>query len=286
LKKTALFLVSAAVVFELASAQTIRLNKPSAAPVAPAEPSKAPGLNTRELWFSNTYQRLYMGQFEDFRYGDTAAMFPVIFSQSATAYAGSCPQYIAPDSPVITIEKRTQDGAGNTVLSESRKYVVERRFHAKTQEYGHSYMRPLIGEEVLVMIKRNGCDSPQTLQYMENLLRYAEGKPPVQKSPSKLPVPKARPLQASQLTQTQDSIFVACAADYKKRAAATNALYDEASDEKWCRCISIGYEKALKPDEFREFMSAPADFISKVSKDEPGAQRNWRLFSPVGNCRG
>jgi hypothetical protein len=150
--------------------------------------NKASSFDTTGLENSRQYQNIYRGQFDQL---DTfGQLMRTYFVQTAMVYAQYCRDAIAADSPSITVSRTTRDGWGNTLSASQATWLIDSRFHKKVQEFGPDHLRAIgaVYAEARILLERNGCVSAPTMQYLENLLRWAHGRPPVQREvPEPLP---------------------------------------------------------------------------------------------------
>lgn len=139
------------------------------------------GLNTRGLAQSEIYQRIYYGHFAKLRsrHRFEVEHFKDLFVHSAMAYAMQCPDAIAADSPTFAITAVDVDAWGNKPNYQTQRYAIDTRFYEKVSEYGvpHNFD---YGGELFLLFRHNACVSHQTIQYLENLLRFAYNQPSVQ----------------------------------------------------------------------------------------------------------
>jgi hypothetical protein len=140
------------------------------------------GLDTQGMVDSDIYQQLYYGQFDALRAinGFERTHFQYLFVDAATAYATVCPTFLSVDSVTIAITFTTVDGLGNHLGSSTRQRIVDARFAPKAQEFGVAYQAGAAGQQLVALFQRNHCVTPQVIQFLENLLRFADKQPPVQ----------------------------------------------------------------------------------------------------------
>jgi hypothetical protein len=171
LKAGLIFLLTVAVVPAMAQ-QTVRVYD-------------GEGLDTQGMIDSEVYQHLYYGQFDLLRArnGFEKNHFAYLFVDAATAYASVCRTFISVDSTAITVTATTVDGRGNHLSSSSRERVVDARFSAKVGEYGVAYQAGAAGKQLVALFQRNHCVTPEVVQFLENLLRFANRQPPLQDKP-------------------------------------------------------------------------------------------------------
>ena len=153
----------------VAFAQSNHLNRPS-------------GFDTRDVagLYSERFQLIYLGRFDELRatHGFTEVLHD-LFSHSALGWSIECAAQLAPDSPTFPVTVTTKNGYGTEIASNTRNHKIDSRFAEKIREYGVPYQSMSSYQR---LFRRNGCDSPATRQYLDNLVRLAYGKPPVQPS--------------------------------------------------------------------------------------------------------
>jgi hypothetical protein len=147
-----------------------------------ARKSGASTLVTTGLGFPDIYQNIYLGRFDDLRADRRLSgdLFQYMFAYAASAYGEICAQDIAADSPTIVVTRITTNGFGGTIDERKAKYLIDTRFAEKADQYGVPFHRDPVGRDLEGLIHRNGCVDAQMIQFLENLLRYAYAKPPVQ----------------------------------------------------------------------------------------------------------
>jgi hypothetical protein len=153
----------------VALAQSNHLNRPS-------------GFDTRDVagLYSERFQLIYLGRFDELRAShDFTNVLHDVFTHSALGWSIKCAEQLAPDSPTFPVTVTTRNGYGTEISSQTRNHKIDTRFAEKIREYGLPYQGISSYQR---LFERNGCDSPATRQYLDNLLRLAYGKPPVQSS--------------------------------------------------------------------------------------------------------
>lgn len=142
-------------------------------------------LDTQGMESSEIFQSLYRGHFAQLRArrGFEEHIFPSVFVHSATAFATVCPKSIAAGSPTVRVTAIEKDGLGNVIHTSSREYKVDRRFAEKADAYGIPHSRNTMGNDLLVVFQRNGCETPHVRRYLENVLHFAYGRPAAQTPP-------------------------------------------------------------------------------------------------------
>jgi hypothetical protein len=147
-------------------------------------------LDTSNLLYSEQIQGIFAGRFEEVRNTPGARnIFSDLFVATAVAYGIVCTDQVAAGSPSLGARVDTKDGWGNTVSSSSRVWLIDQRFAEKASEYGVAHSANLGARNMITLFQRHGCLSQQTAQVIENMLRYAYGRPPVQQQPPE-PLPR------------------------------------------------------------------------------------------------
>lgn len=152
----------------VAQAQSRHLNRPSQ-----FDTRDVAGLHSERL------QLVYLGRFDELRatHGFDQ-FFPDLFSHSTLGWSIACAQHLAPDSPTFPVTVTLENAYGVVRERYTANHKIDTRFAEKIREYGVPYKGFKFYQQV---IERNGCTSAATQQYLDNLLRLAYGKPPVQR---------------------------------------------------------------------------------------------------------
>lgn len=130
--------------------------------------------------FSERFQLIYQGRFDELRKTyQFDQVFADMFVHSALAWSLTCSAHVSPDSPTFSVNATMVNGYGTVVESNTRNHKIDTRFAEKIREYGMSYSN---WSWYRTLFERNGCTSAATQQYLDNLLRLAYGKSPVQQS--------------------------------------------------------------------------------------------------------
>lgn len=192
-----------------------------AMPQSDMRASDQEGLDTRGMIDSEVYQRLYYGHFDLLRVrnGFERNHFSYLFVDATTAYAKVCPHSISVNSTVVKITATTVNGYGSPISSSTRERTVDARFAEKTSEYGVAYYALGAGQQLVTLFERNKCVTPEVIQFLENLLRFAYRQPPVQ---DKAPEPVKRYVTVGEVERAKRTL----AARTSRLDDALNMLMD------------------------------------------------------------
>lgn len=130
---------------------------------------------------SRDYLHIYFGEFEGLRAreGFVNYRFSILYVNAVRAHGAVCDDYLPHNAPSEVINITSYGGfSGPTKIR--AHYRMDRRFIDTVLRYGQ---KKGIDAEALQLFHRNHCVSHETLQFMENLLRYVMDDVPLQEFP-------------------------------------------------------------------------------------------------------
>ncbi|MCC6140092.1 MAG: hypothetical protein IT389_05675 [Nitrospira sp.] len=138
------------------------------------------GLDVEGLPNDGNYLRIYFGEFGALQAKNhfVKKRFPRLYVHAVRAYGIVCGDYLPHNSPVQKIEFFYVKGAFREKTEKS--YRIDPRFYMTVMSFDAGWD---VDSEAYRLIQRNDCTSHATLQFMENLLRFALDEPPVQEVP-------------------------------------------------------------------------------------------------------
>lgn len=158
--------------------------EPKSGHVVPPSNEELAGLDTGGLPSSGDYLRIYFGEFEALKAQDgfVDKRFPRLYVQVVRAHGKVCLDYLPYNSPVETIDYSSQRSHGLIQSSTEvhLRYTIAPRFFTILFAFERGEG---INDEAFMLFQRNLCATQATIQFLENLLRFASGEPPVQELP-------------------------------------------------------------------------------------------------------
>ncbi|ULA65608.1 MAG: hypothetical protein LZF86_230009 [Nitrospira sp.] len=161
---------------------------PVVAPLDPGAGQASPSINQEEplgldvagLPNAENYLRIYFGEFGALQATDqfVKKRFPRLYVHAVRAYGIVCGDYLPHNSPIQTIDYSYKEGLAREEIH--KRYRIEPRFFMTLMSFDAGWY---VDSEAYKLIQRNDCTSHATLQFMENLLRFALDEPPVQELP-------------------------------------------------------------------------------------------------------
>lgn len=206
-------------------------------------------LNTVGLPSSRDYLHIYFGEFEGLRAreGFVNYRFPILYVNAVRAHGAVCDDYLPHDAPSEVINISSYDGfSGHTKTRAS--YRMDRRFLDTVLRYGQ---KKGIDAEAVTLFRRNGCNSHETLQFLENLLRFATDEPPIQELPFE-PMPRYLTTREYALKKRQRAPGSHPVQAKQESVTLRSAIYSIAQEES-------------DPDNSKEYYSFRQAYESEVS---------------------